>query len=112
MLVVLPAAGLFFLALVVGLGFVIRDTVRRKGNWGINLKPVTCPCCGEPAPMVRAPKNLRQVMWGGMTCDNCGLEYDKWGNAVVPTRPTNTHLADDFDLHPYEKHDGTAAEDS
>ncbi len=31
---------------------------------------------------------------------------------VVPTRPTNTHLADDFDLHPYERYDGTAAEDS
>ncbi len=82
MLILLPIAGLFVLVLLVGLGLVIRGTVRRKGNWGINLKLGNCPCCGEPTAPIRVPKNLRQALWGGSTCHNCGLEYDKWGNAV------------------------------
>jgi len=82
MLIILPPTGLLFLALLVGLVLVIRDTVRRRGNWGINTKPVNCPGCGDPAPLARVPKNWRQALWGGCTCTNCGLEYDKWGHAV------------------------------
>ena len=71
-----------FLPLHVGLVLVIRDTVRRKGRWGVNREPVDCPNCGEPAPVVRAPNNLRQTLWGGSTCERCGQEFDKWGEPV------------------------------
>ena len=62
---------------------VVRDTVRKRGRWGINLRPVRCPECGEPAPVVRRPKNRRQALWGGCTCEECGTEYDKWGQPVA-----------------------------
>ncbi|MFO0927218.1 MAG: hypothetical protein U0736_09285 [Gemmataceae bacterium] len=76
-------SSLVVVALLAGLVLVIRDTVRRRGVWGINLRPVRCPACGEPAPVVRRPQNRRQALWGGCTCEACGTEYDKWGVAIA-----------------------------
>jgi predicted RNA-binding Zn-ribbon protein involved in translation (DUF1610 family) len=76
---------LFLLALLVLFGLVVRDTIRRRGRWGVNLKGLTgmeCPECGEELPVVRTPKNRRQVLWGGYTCEECGCEIDKWGRKV------------------------------
>jgi hypothetical protein len=82
MFIMIPLAAVIVLTLTVGAVLVVRDTIRRRGNFGINTRPVRCPECGEPAPVVRAPENLRQTLWGGCTCANCGLEYDKWGRSV------------------------------
>lgn len=82
MLIVIPITVVMVLTLAAGAVLVIRDTIRQCGNWGINTKPVHCPECGEPAPVVRMPENLRQTLWGGCTCAKCGLEYDKWGRPV------------------------------
>lgn len=73
-----------FMAMVLAVGatLMVRDTVRKRGRWGVNPKPVYCPECGEPAPVVRMPKNWRQTLWGGCTCANCQTEYDKWGEPV------------------------------
>ncbi|MFQ3592337.1 MAG: hypothetical protein SNJ82_03990 [Gemmataceae bacterium] len=71
------------LLLLTGLVLVVRDTVRGRGIWGINPRPVHCPRCGEPAPVVRVPANSRQFWWGGATCKECGTEYDKWGIEVA-----------------------------
>ncbi len=71
------------LCLAAGATLVVRDTVRKRGRWGINLRPAHCPECGEPAPVVRRPKNRRQALWGGWTCEECGTEYDKWGHPVA-----------------------------
>jgi len=69
--------------LLVGLILVVRDTVRKRGRWGINLRRVSCPHCGLPSPTIRKPQNRRQAMWGGCTCTGCGEEYDKWGYPVA-----------------------------
>jgi hypothetical protein len=61
---------------------MIRDTVRRKGRWGINFDPVKCPSCGYKAPKPRKASSLRQVAWGGACCSKCGCEFDKWGVEV------------------------------
>jgi hypothetical protein len=82
MLIVLPLVGLMMLALTIGCVLVIRDTVRRRGKWGINLKTVYCPECGKRAPLIRDPRNWRQMLWGGWTCARCGVEFDKWGREV------------------------------
>jgi hypothetical protein len=74
---------LLFGVLIVGLFFVVRDTIRRRGNWGINLRPAECVKCGEPAPLIRKPTSFRQAMWGGWTCKYCGYELDKWGCPVA-----------------------------
>ena len=73
---------LVFSVLCVGGFLVVRDTIRQRGNWGLNFRPVVCPECGEPAPAVRAPRNRRQTLWGGATCEECGTEYDKWGHRI------------------------------
>jgi hypothetical protein len=82
MTVGLVCAGSIALALAIGLVLVIRDTARGKGAFGMNFKAVVCPGCGAPAPVVRAPKNLRQAFFGECTCPKCGVEYDKWGARV------------------------------
>lgn len=62
---------------------MIRDTIRKRGKWGINMRPVDCTQCGTPMPMMfRVPTNWRQAMWGGWTCPECGLDLDKWGRPV------------------------------
>lgn len=50
-----------------------------KNRWGLNLQPVNCPACGSPMPKVRQPESLKQALWGGGTCTQCGCEMDKWG---------------------------------
>jgi hypothetical protein len=91
MVVLVAIAVLIMLALGTGAALVARDTFRQRGRWGINLKPIRCPGCGEPAPTVRKPKNRQQALWGGVTCDACGLEYDKWGRPVG--KPGSTSAA-------------------
>jgi predicted RNA-binding Zn-ribbon protein involved in translation (DUF1610 family) len=77
--------GLMFLLIII-------SSAREKGIGRINLlqvlgiKPVHCPKCGERAPIIRQPKNTRQALGGGCTCEKCGTEYDKWGKAISPGR--------------------------
>jgi len=73
---------IFFLILFAALVLIISDTIRGKGRFGVNLKLPDCPGCGKKAPAVRTPKSANQAMWGGWTCDACGLEIDKWGKPV------------------------------
>jgi hypothetical protein len=80
--VLVLVGGWMLLGIVIAAALIIRDTVRQRGNFGINLKPIHCPKCGEPAPAARTPKNMSQTLWGGRTCARCGTEYDKWGRAV------------------------------
>ena len=82
MIVAIALGVVVFGLLAVGAMLMIRDTIRRRGNWGINLKPGPCSQCGTPMPMIRKPANWRQAMWGGWTCAECGLELDKWGRPV------------------------------
>ena len=82
--IVLVVATGFFFVFLFALGFlVVRDTVRGRGRWGMNFRPVNCPRCDEPMPEVRVPKSLNQTLWGGSTCPACGCEVDKWGNEVA-----------------------------
>ena len=66
-----------------GGALVVRDSFRRAGRWGINVRRVVCPQCEQPMPRIRAPKTLSQSLWGGSTC-TCGCEVDKWGRELAP----------------------------
>ena len=75
----------FLAILVVGCAlsvWVVLGTLR-KTRAGINVNRIVCPRCGAPQPAIRKPKSVRQAMWGGSTCPQCGLEMDKWGRAVA-----------------------------
>jgi hypothetical protein len=65
---------------------VIYGTIT-KGRWGINFDPIACPRCGTPAPRVRQPASCRQAVWGGSTCEACGVEFDKWGKDIASVGP-------------------------
>ncbi|MDP3236426.1 MAG: hypothetical protein Q8N26_26785 [Myxococcales bacterium] len=70
---------------VVGIVLLARGT-KQKTDFGLNLSvPSGCPKCAAPLPTVRAPKNARQLLWGGWTCTSCGVELDKWGRVRNPT---------------------------
>lgn len=56
--------------------------ISEPAKWKVNLQPTTCSKCGYDLPQIRKPKNLRQVLWGGWTCPNCGAELDKSGNIL------------------------------
>jgi len=42
-----------------------------------------CPRCNADIPPIRAPTSFRQMLWGGWTCSNCGLELDRKGSPVI-----------------------------
>jgi len=52
----------------------------------ISLKRLSCPDCAEPLPAIRIPKNMRQSLWGGWTCKNCGIEISKKGKKLFPKK--------------------------
>lgn len=65
---------------------VILGTIT-KGKWGINLdallNPPKCPTCGNKLPIIRVPKDQRETVWGGWTCEKCGTKIDKWGKKLT-----------------------------
>jgi hypothetical protein len=36
----------------------------------------TCEVCGKKMSYHRTPKNPSQLLFGGLTCENCGAEFD------------------------------------
>jgi hypothetical protein len=77
------AAVVLLAEIAVGLCLICWSTLRQKGGLGMPLKWPRCPQCGTSGPLVRAPRNIRQFLWGGCTCAQCGTEYDKWGKSVA-----------------------------
>lgn len=49
----------------------------------INLKKVNCPKCNLEQPKIRKPKGLKEILWGGNTCTNCGCKMDKHGKKRI-----------------------------
>jgi predicted RNA-binding Zn-ribbon protein involved in translation (DUF1610 family) len=68
--------------LLLGFILVVAGSIKRQGIWGINFKESKCPNCGQSLPFFRKPANRRQALYGGSTCQHCGIESDKWGNQV------------------------------
>jgi hypothetical protein len=55
--------------------------IARKMGYPLG-EPVFCSRCGTEMPMFRKPKNLKQGLWGGYECPNCGAELDPRGREV------------------------------
>jgi hypothetical protein len=41
-----------------------------------------CPRCEAELPQYRRPASLKQALWGGWTCPNCGCEIDRQGQPL------------------------------
>jgi hypothetical protein len=48
-----------------------------------------CPRCGTDLPATRWPTSFRQAIYGGWTCQNCGCEVDRHGNALGGAPPAS-----------------------
>jgi hypothetical protein len=73
---------LFSLFIVACCVLVAVSTITRRGKFGVNFQPISCPKCATDIPFSRMPANKGQALWGGYTCGNCKTEIDKWGNEV------------------------------
>ncbi len=49
----------------------------------LTMRPLNpdCPGCGKPLPTLRKPTSLRQLLFGGWTCGECGCEVTGRGKA-------------------------------
>jgi hypothetical protein len=63
----------------------LRDRCeKRLGN---QSQSIFCPNCNAQIPQVRHPQNVRQTLWGGSYCPQCGAEVDKWGRLLQAPSP-------------------------
>ena len=46
-------------------------------------RPVHCTRCQTEVPMFRKPRNMRQALWGGYDCPNCGAHLDARGRELT-----------------------------
>jgi len=61
-----------------GLGYATKMKIGKNRKMGLNFDQTSCPECSRQLPRIRRPENLRQMLWGGWTCPDCGKEFDKW----------------------------------
>lgn len=80
--VVVAVLAVDLVVIVLGFAYTARETARRRGRWAAIFDRSRCSGCGEKAPVFRMPRSLRQALRSGWTCESCGLECDKWGDAV------------------------------
>ena len=73
---------LCFVVVLIALVVLVARGTRQRGKMGINLARTKCPRCGTLAPLFRKPTSLKQMLWGGWTCTNCGCEMDTWGREI------------------------------
>lgn len=88
---VLAIAIIFVITGLCGLA-VLWGTILNK-RWGINLDPLSCPRCGTRAPLMRWTRSLGQMLWGGWTCQTCGVGIDRWGREVSAKGPPNVVMS-------------------
>jgi hypothetical protein len=65
----------------------IADTTRARNFLENNLSRKnydTCKICGKKLSFHRKPKNLSQLLSGGLTCENCGAEFNVPFDAFFP----------------------------
>ena len=55
------------------------DTGHRMGPFEPNLH---CPNCGKLLPRYRKAKSIRQLTFGGWTCEDCGCEINGFGKEI------------------------------
>jgi hypothetical protein len=53
---------------------------RRQSQFrGIGMFGASCPRCAAPLPSIRKTTSIREVLWGGWTCNKCGCKADRYG---------------------------------
>lgn len=72
------------LAILAGIAAFIWQQTKAKGRWGIGaVVGAHCPRCGGRLPAIRKPSSMRETLWGGATCPQCGCKIDKYGREIA-----------------------------
>ena len=78
---------IFILPVLVILAFVIFDTVRKRGEFGLRLfSEPTCPKCGFKVPVEVADVWRRDRRRNRWECPVCRFLTDQWGKPLQPVR--------------------------
>lgn len=71
--------------LVLFWGLILRDTIRRRGFWGLNFRRFVCTQCGNSwsawGGITRW--NWREIVRGIQSCHVCGFELNQWGRPIT-----------------------------
>ena len=84
-------AGIGFILLIIWLRLTDSFVVRAQSPTWLENKLSkqeeysTCKICGKELSYHSKPKNLRQLLLGGLTCENCGEEIDIPFNVFMPS---------------------------
>lgn len=68
--------GILFGMLAVFAGLIATIVYTKRKTEQMNAQG-GCPGCHADVPAFRRPTSLRQALWGGWTCENCGTEFDR-----------------------------------
>lgn len=70
---------------LVYLTFVVVDTLRKKGEFGINLHPLACPKCNYRVlqDKIRSASDFGSL--GHWECPICGSKTNQWGEVLSDT---------------------------
>lgn len=72
----------FFIMIGVFIFLIINQFRKKKNKNETNLFKVKCPKCNTEQSFIRVPKDIKEAVWGGYTCSNCGCKMDKFGNEI------------------------------
>ena len=82
---ILILVSIFSLILICA-AYVFHSTVKKK-RFGINMEfrktgKITCPNCKNLITIksgFKQPRSWNEILWGSLTCNQCGQKIDKWG---------------------------------
>ncbi len=83
--------GIFFAVLTISLGpiawqrrQVADEVVDARARFLNGLRRShNCPRCGSSLPRFRIPTSVRQLLYGGSRCKQCGCEVDRTGHEIA-----------------------------
>ena len=75
---------IFISPILVILCFIIFDTVRKRGEFGLRLSEPTCPKCEFRVPIEVTETWRRDRRRNRWECPVCGFQTDQWGKMLAP----------------------------
>ena len=75
---------IFITPVLVIVAFVVFDTIRKRGEFGLRLSEPTCPKCGFRVPVEVTELWRRDRRRNRWECSVCGFLTDQWGKKLEP----------------------------
>jgi len=73
----------YLFALMGALLLALAYATWTRSRFGLNPSPVNCPRCGTQQEKWQRPASVRQALFGGHRCAQCGCQMDQWGAEIT-----------------------------